>query len=108
MKLHASQLPCPEPEFLQKLEAYKAERDAHALTVGVPAPWPEYEIFRTIVDQGGEIVIERDALQEQAKAVNRDALAELDALKSAVAAKDAEIEMLKSKVSALEAAAPIL
>lgn len=89
MKLHTSQLPCDEATFLLKFAAYKAEREAHALTVGVPAPWPEYEIFRTIVDQGGEVVIERDPLVEEASKANRDALAELDELKAKVAALEA-------------------
>lgn len=104
MKLHVTQLPCAELDFLSKLAAYKAEREAHALTVGVPAPFPEYEIFRTIVDRGGELIIERDELQEQAKAANRDALAELDALKSKVDEKEAEIAALNAKVASLEAA----
>ena len=99
MKLHASALPCPEAEFLQKLDAYRASRDAHKLTVGVPAPFPEFEILRTIVDQGVDnLVIVRDELQEQAQAASRNALAELDALK----AKVVELEALKEKVAQID------
>lgn len=99
MKIQATQLPCDEATFLQKLEAYKAEREAHALTVGVPAPFPEYEILRTICEQGGNLVIVHDELQEQAKAVNRDALAELDELKVAVAALTAKVAQLETAVA---------
>lgn len=89
MKIHVTQLPCDEATFLLKLAAYRAEREAHKLTVGVPAPFPEYEIMRVIVDSGEPLVIEKDALQEQAKAAARDALAELDALKAKVASLEA-------------------
>lgn len=60
MKLHISQLPCDEPTFRSKLAAYLAELEAHKLTVGVPAPFPEYEIMRTIADQGGELEVYED------------------------------------------------
>jgi hypothetical protein len=98
MKINATQLPCEEAEFLSKLEQYRAARAAHKLTVGVPAPFPEFEIMRVIVERGEPLTIERDALQEQAKAVARDALAELDALKAEVAA----IGVLKAEVAALK------
>jgi hypothetical protein len=85
MKIHATQLPIDEATFRAKLDAYRAEREAHRFTVNTPAPFPEYEIFRVIEDQGGALEIERDELQEQAEKVNRDALAELDELKAKIA-----------------------
>ena len=100
MKLHATQLPCPEAEFLQALADYRAAREAHKSTVGVPSPFPQFEILRTVVDRGEEVEIERDQLQEEAEKVNRDALAELDELK----AKVAELQALRDKVAVLEAA----
>lgn len=103
MKIFVSQLPCPEQEFLTKLDAYKAARAAHRLTVGVPAPFPEYEIFRVIVDQGGVLELQYDELQEQAQAVNRNALAELDELKARLAAREVEIETLKSDMEVVRA-----
>lgn len=95
MKFHVKQLPCEESAFLSKLEEYRRARDAHRITVGVPAPFPEYEIMRVIVDRDEPLEIVRDELQEQAKVASRDALAELDALKS-------EVGALKEQLSAIE------
>lgn len=60
MRLHVKQLPCPRAEFEAKLAAYLAEREAHKSTVGVPAPFPEFEIMRAIADQGGACEIYDD------------------------------------------------
>ena len=97
MRLHITQLPCDEATFLAKLELYRAARESHKLTIGIPAPFPEYEVMRVIVDSGEPLEIIRDELQEQAKAVARDALAELDAAKE-------ELEVLKTKIAQSEAA----
>ena len=86
MKLNVNQLPCDETLFLQKLTSYQAEMEAAKATVGVAAPFPEYEVMRTIVDSKEPLVVEHDVLQNQAKQVGRDALAELDALKARVTA----------------------
>ena len=58
MKIHVSQLPCPEAEFLAKLADYRAAVAAHRTSIGKPAPFPEYEAFRALVDSDPEI--ERD------------------------------------------------
>lgn len=60
MRLHETQLPCPKDEFLSKLSVYTAERVAHKLTAGVPAPMPELEILRTIYESGGVVEIYAD------------------------------------------------
>lgn len=46
MILHRRQLPCPKALFLSKLAAYNAAMIAHAATVGIPAPFPDYDVFR--------------------------------------------------------------
>ena len=97
MQINAAQLPCDEATFLAKFAEYRAARDAHRLTVGVPAPFPEYEIFRVLYERGEAPEIVRDELQEEAAKANRNALAELDALK----AKVAELEGLKAQVDAI-------
>lgn len=43
-----SQLPCDEAILRVLLDDYQAAVAAHALTVGVPAPFPEYEILRVL------------------------------------------------------------
>jgi len=62
MNLHCRQLPCRKAEFLAKLSAYNNAREAHKLTEGVPAPFPEYEILRTIYEAGGQVVIAEEAV----------------------------------------------
>jgi hypothetical protein len=57
MLVNKSQLPCPEPEFRAKLAEYLAAREAHSRTIDVPAPFPEFEIFRTIAEQGGDLIV---------------------------------------------------
>lgn len=101
MKLHITQLPCEETIFLEKLAQYRSEREAHKLTVGIPAPFPEYEIMRVIVDAGGPLEIVRDELQEQAAKVSRNALSELDLLKEEVAFLRAQMSSLDAQVVTL-------
>ena len=62
MNLHRRQLPCDKARFLDLLAAYSAAREAHKRTVGVPAPFPDFEILRTIVDQGGALTIEQEQI----------------------------------------------
>lgn len=92
MEILASQLPCEEAEFLDKFEEYKRAR-ASAET-GEEAPFPEFEIMRVIVDRGEDVQIVRSGLQEQAKEIGRDALAELDALAAQVAALQKKVDAL--------------
>lgn len=49
MRIQQSQLPCSEADLRAALNDYKSELAAHALTEGVPAPLPAYEILRNIV-----------------------------------------------------------
>lgn len=60
MRLHVNQLPCERTLFESRLAEYRSARTEHALTVGVPAPFPIYEIFRVIADHGGTVVIYDD------------------------------------------------
>ncbi len=91
MRIHEKQLPCDEATFLAKFDAYRAAREAHKLTEGVPAPFPEFEVFRVLYERGDAPEIVRDELQEQANAAGRDALAELDALTARVGALEAAV-----------------
>lgn len=50
MNLHYKQLPCPVDEFKAKLAAYRAAREEHRNTVDLPAPFPEFELLRTICE----------------------------------------------------------
>lgn len=49
MRIHESQLPCPEAELRAALGNYKAALTEHALTEGVAAPLPAFEILRSLV-----------------------------------------------------------
>lgn len=62
MRLHRRQLPCPKPQFLTKLAQYQAAREAHKSTVGVAAPFPEFEILRTIYERGGSVTIDEESI----------------------------------------------
>lgn len=64
VRIHVKQLPCAEQEFRQKFTEYLQAREAHKETVGVPAPMPEYEVFRTIADVGAELEIYEDPKPE--------------------------------------------
>jgi len=43
--IYKSQLPKPEAEVRADLNAWLAAKEAHKQTVGVPAPFPEYELL---------------------------------------------------------------
>jgi len=43
--IYKSQLPKPEAEIRADLSAWLAAKEAHKQTVGVPAPFPEYELL---------------------------------------------------------------
>jgi hypothetical protein len=51
------QLPCDETVFVQKLNDYKAAVAVHSQTTAIPAPVPEFELFRLIVERGGKVSI---------------------------------------------------
>lgn len=44
-------LPVAEAEFRSGLDAYRAAVEAHKSTVGEPAPWPAYDIFRELLTE---------------------------------------------------------
>lgn len=54
--IYRSQLPKSEAEVRADLAAWIAEVEAHKSTVGVPAPFPEYELLRHLVP--GFVVLE--------------------------------------------------
>jgi len=60
MKLHTTQLPAPESEVRAALARYKAALAAHTKTVGEPAPWPEYECLRNLVNDIEGLIVETD------------------------------------------------
>lgn len=62
MKLHRRQLPCPKAHFLSALETYTAAMLAHAATEGTPAPFPEFEILRSILESGEPLEIEQEVI----------------------------------------------
>lgn len=62
MQINRRQLPCDKPTFLAKLNAYLDEMKAHALTEGVPAPFPAFEIMRTIYERGGAFEIVEEVI----------------------------------------------
>lgn len=51
-----SQLPAPESEVRAELDSYLSAMLAHSTTVGQPAPFPKYEILRSL--KPGFVVIE--------------------------------------------------
>lgn len=62
--INRNQLPIPEADFRLAFEDYRLAMEAHALTEGVPAPFPDFEEFRVILANGGEIEIEDDPVVE--------------------------------------------
>lgn len=62
MQIQRRNLPCDKATFLQKLNAYVAAMQAHASTEGVPAPFPEFEIFRTIFESGETLEILQEVI----------------------------------------------
>lgn len=76
-QLKLEQMPVDEATLRAALTQYKADLDAHVLTEGVPAPWPQYEILREIVAAGGDFapLTERDlALQALRSKMQQDAI----------------------------------
>lgn len=60
MKLPSNTLPLSAEQFITEFEAYAAQRDAHKLTEGIPAPFPSHEVFRVMyerMERGEEIEI---------------------------------------------------
>lgn len=57
LTIHEFQLPAPEADVRAALAAYKAALEAHSTTVGVPAPFPEYEVLRAILATGGDFTV---------------------------------------------------
>ena len=62
LTLILSQLPVSEASFRAGLTAYRDAVAEHALTVGIPAPIPEYDVFRKILaaDGDGEFILVDD------------------------------------------------
>jgi len=60
MILNLSQLPVDQTIFLAKFAAYTQAMRDHALTVGVPAPFPEYDVFRIAWERGEGIAVHDD------------------------------------------------
>ena len=50
-KIPRSQLPAPEAVLRDALAKYVAELEAHKLTIGEPAPWPEFELLRELAQE---------------------------------------------------------
>lgn len=57
LRIEAGHLPCAEATLRAALQQYKDALEAHKNTVGVPAPWPDYEILRDIVANGGDFEV---------------------------------------------------
>lgn len=60
MKINLSQIPCEQAAFLAKFESYRTAMEAHRLTVNVPAPFPEFEVFRVAWEKGEAIEVHDD------------------------------------------------
>ena len=98
MKLSNSQLPVPEDLFRASLEKYKSELEAHKHTVYVPAPWPDHELLRVIVANGGDFEIEDEPVvqPEPGKSVAQTIVDLIKADPEAFAALKAEFSKEKS------------
>jgi hypothetical protein len=57
LSIFSSQLPTDEATLRASLATYIAALAAHATTIDVPAPWPDFEILRNIVAAGGDFVV---------------------------------------------------
>lgn len=99
LTLKKSTLPAAEPDLRAALVKYRSELGAHRLTVGVPAPWPDFDVLRDIVAAGGEF----DVLDDLPPPPTARELA-LKALADEAAAK-AEAERVAREDSLLAAAA---
>lgn len=57
LSIPPSQLPASETDVRAALARYQAALEAHRTTEGLAAPWPEFEILRTINEAGGEFIV---------------------------------------------------
>lgn len=106
LTLKKSTLPATEIELRAALADYRSALDAHRLTEGVPAPWPDYDVLRDIVAAGGDFEVLDDlppplTVRERALL----ALAEEEASKRAAEQWALEEAMLQE--AALRADAPV-
>jgi hypothetical protein len=60
--IYKSQLPKTEADVRADLNKWRNQLANHALTVGKPAPFPDYELLRFLED--GFVVIEEDESQQ--------------------------------------------
>jgi hypothetical protein len=60
LTLKKSTLPATEAELREALAEHVAASEAHRFTVGVPAPWPRFDVVREIIADGGEFNVEDD------------------------------------------------
>lgn len=51
MRIHIRQIPFSLSEFHVRFTNYLLARTRHRLTEGVPAPFPEHEIFRVLAER---------------------------------------------------------
>jgi hypothetical protein len=94
--LTTNSLPIPETEFRDKFAQYQAAVKAHADTEGVPAPFPEYAFFRTILAHGGEFRVEPAPVPESSVAADEPKLTDRQAVrKSATVASLVEALIAK-------------
>lgn len=67
-------------DFTDGYLAYKQARDAHKFTINIPAPFPEFEIYRVLYDRNEMPEIVPDVLRNAPQ--GRDIVKELDDLKA--------------------------
>ncbi len=105
MKLERAQLPIPEAEFRAKYAAYVAEREEHKATVGVPAPFPELEIFRVLYETGQEIELvepAEDTGEPKDSALAQKRQAAIDALLAESAKREDAPQAVKDYAEAVK------
>ena len=66
LTIRRSTLPVEEQDLRNALANYQAALEAHKTTVGIPAPWPAFDVLRDIVASGGELAVEDDPPLEAA------------------------------------------
>lgn len=57
VRIEVGLMPCSEVELRAALGRYKEALEQHRGTIGVPAPWPEYECLREITASGGDFEV---------------------------------------------------
>lgn len=57
-------LPVPEADLRAALQRYNDALEAHKLTEGEPAPWPEHEIIFEIMASGGNFSVAEEEILE--------------------------------------------